>query len=215
MNRADGNWFNFKFLYCCALGVRTTITSRGFDITSVQACVRILITTVPHNFRKLDSELHLESKLMNEAWQAIRHSRWFEENAHNSTIKVLIRILRDMRQRYCGFQSLATWMLDLLAHYATLNNPTRQALPVNVAFRRTLSLMAGGMYLPGYAGTNIRGHSLTYEEEDAATSTAQTLLRILSHGGYKYVLGLEIPPNGNNKKSLVVKIGKNFKNELY
>jgi len=140
---------------------------------------------------------------MNEAWQAIRHSRWFEENAHNSTIKVLIRILRDMRQRYPGFQPLSTWMLDLLAHYATMNNPNRQALPVNVAFRRTISLMSGGMYLPGYAGTAMRGHNLAYEEQDIATSTAQTLLRVLGNGGYKYVLGLETPHNGLKKNIII------------
>lgn len=118
-------------------------------------------------------------------------SRWFEETCHNSTVKVLIRILRDMRQRYSGLQALSTWLLDILAHFAVMNNPNRQALSINVAFRRALALMAAGMYLPGYAGTHMRGHSLTYEEQDTATATAQMLLRVLAQGGYKVVLGLE------------------------
>jgi len=169
---------------------RSSVTDRGFDISSLQATVRVFVTTVPPNFRKLE-EIHLKAEVMNEAWQAIRHSRWFEENAHNSTIKVLIRILRDIRQRFVGFQPIPTWMLDLLAHYATMNNPTRQALPVNLAFRRSLALISGGLYLPGYSGANIRGHGMTAEQQDAATSTAQTLVRILGLGGFKQVLGLE------------------------
>lgn len=119
------------------------------------------------------------------------HSRWFEENVHNSTVKVLMRLLRDMRQRFPSLEPLAPWMLDLLAHYAIMNNPSRQALPVNVAFRRTLSLMSAGMYLPGYVGTAMRGHTLTYEQQDMVTAAGQTLVRILSAGGYKVILGLE------------------------
>ncbi|CAL8107240.1 unnamed protein product [Orchesella dallaii] len=173
--------------------VRATVTTRGFDLSNVQATVRVLITTVPHNIRKLDADIHLDAKIVNEHWQAIRHSRWFEENCHNSTVKVLIRILRDMRQRYPSFQPISTWMLDLLAHYAVMNNPgpNRQALPINVAFRRTIALMATGMYLPGYAGTSMRGHNLTYEEQDLATAASQTLLRVLAQGGYRVILGLD------------------------
>lgn len=50
-------------------------------------------------------------------------SRWFEENAHHSTIKVLIRLLRDLRGRFEGFEPLSPWMLDLLVSSSLCSHP--------------------------------------------------------------------------------------------
>uniref|UniRef100_A0A8D8D185 Interleukin enhancer-binding factor 2 homolog n=1 Tax=Culex pipiens TaxID=7175 RepID=A0A8D8D185_CULPI len=172
-------------------------TDKCFEISNSLAKVRCLIATVPQNVRKLDAEKHLEFKVVQSHLASIRHARWFEENAHHSTIKVLIRILKDLAHRFDGFGPLNPWICDLLAHSAIMNNPSRQALPVNAAFRRIFQLLASGLFVPGSAGItdpcevgHIRVHtSMSLVQQDECCMTAQTLVRVLGHGGYKHILG--------------------------
>lgn len=179
--------------------LKFTLNEEGFDVSSNAAVVKILIATVVPNLRKLEPDLHLDAQIMHNHHAAIRHSRWMEENAHHSSIKVLIRLLRDLRNRFEGLQPLTQWQIDLLAHSSIMNNPTRQTLPINVAFRRVLQLLSAGLFLPGSAGItdpcesgSIRVHtSLSLENQDLICLTAQTILRILAHGGYKKLLSLD------------------------
>lgn len=48
---------------------------RGIEISNSLACVRVMITTIHQNLRKLDSEIHLDQKIMMSHLAAIRHSR--------------------------------------------------------------------------------------------------------------------------------------------
>ncbi|XP_055541843.1 interleukin enhancer-binding factor 2 homolog [Wyeomyia smithii] len=168
-----------------------------FEISNSLAKVRCLIATLPQNIRKLDAEKHIDFKVVQSHLASIRHARWFEENAHHSSIKVLIRILKDLASRFDGFAPLNPWICDLLAHSAIMNNPSRQALPVNLAFRRIFQLLASGLFVPGSAGItdpcevgHIRVHtSMSLVQQDECCMTAQTLVRVLAHGGYKHILG--------------------------
>ena len=172
---------------------------KGFELSNTEATARLMITTIPPNLKKLDPALHLDCKLLQAAHACIRHSRWFEENSQQPTIKTLIRLLHDLRKRFSGLAPLNPWMLDLLAHYAILNNPNRTALPLTASYRRVLQLLSAGFFCPGSAGIadpceggNVRVHTMmSLEEQDMTCLTAQTLLRVLSHGGYKQVLGIE------------------------
>nr|QBH73935.1 interleukin enhancer binding factor [Essigella californica] len=172
--------------------------STGFDVISSQGTVRILISTISTNLKKLTSGLHLDSNAMKLHMGAIRHSRWFDDNASHSSNKMLVRLLKDLRNRFSGLKCLNPWMIDLLAHRSLLNN--KQTLPIQIAYRRVIQLLAGGLFLPGSAGIidpcesgNIRIQTLlSLEQQDLLCMTAQHLVRVMAHGGFIAVL------NGND-----------------
>jgi interleukin enhancer-binding factor 2 len=188
--------------------ITVQMTEKGFDIFNWQARICILITTLPTtNIRKVENA-EMQKHLINNL-SAIRHIRFFEENS-NSSVKVLIRILRDVANRFEALSVMNPWMIDLLANFAILSNSNRQALSLNAAFRRVFQLLASGFFLPGSSGLldpceniPLRIHTcLTLEQQDNLCMTAQTLLRILCHNGYKVILGIDKKENLINEMSV-------------
>lgn len=49
------------------------VTEQGFDLRAPDAVVRVLVTTVHQNLRKLDPELHMDYKILQRHLAAIRH----------------------------------------------------------------------------------------------------------------------------------------------
>lgn len=179
----------------------TQANEGGFNTTSTEgALVRVLVTTLPKNLFNVDPEKHVDVKLLEGALATIRHARWFEENASHTTVRVLVRLLKDLKKRFSGLAALTPWLIDLLAFKsATVPSNTRDPLPISVAFRRSLQLLAAGCFLPGSLGVvdpcesgQVRAHSvLGLEDQDLLCSTAQTLLRTLAHGAYNEILCCE------------------------
>jgi len=177
----------------------TQANEGGFNTTSTErALVRVLVTTLPKNLFEIDAEKHVDAKLLEGALATIRHARWFEENASHTTIRFLIRLLKDLKKRFTGLAGLTPWLIDLLA-FKSATGPNGSNLPITAAFRRALQLLAAGCFLPGSVGIldpcetgQVRAHSvLGLEEQDLLCMTSQTLLRTLAHGAYNEILGGE------------------------
>ncbi|CAF0811230.1 unnamed protein product [Brachionus calyciflorus] len=187
--------------------LQLSLNESGFEILSpaliavsaVDVAVQVLVTTQQQNIRKLEPDLHLDAKICQLSLNSVKHARWFEENASHSTIKVLIRVLKDVKNRFDGLSPLNPWIIDLLSQYAVMNNPKREPLSLVVAFKRVFQLISAGFFLPGSAGiidpcegALVRVHTtMNLEQQDMVCFTCQTLLRVLSHGGYRQILGLE------------------------
>jgi len=182
----------------------TQANEGGFNTTSNEgALVRVLVTTLPKNLFEVDPEKHVDVKLLEGALATIRHARWFEENASHTNVRVLVRILKQLKKRFPGLAGLTPWLIDLLSYNsATLPSNSRDPLSINVAFRRSLQLLSSGIFLPGAVGVidpcesgHVRSHSvLGLEEQDLLCLTAQTLLRCLAHGAVNEILGIDGQP---------------------
>ncbi|XKL59340.1 hypothetical protein PGB90_000356 [Kerria lacca] len=167
------------------------LNENGFVIKGALGSVRIRIATVPSNYSKLDPNVHLPLKTLENHAAAVKHVRWFEENAQNETIKNTVRLLRDLKLRFEGLGVLSPWMIDLLSFHVIMNNPKKEILTESAAYRRALQLLAAGLFLIGSAGiadpcdnNKWLHNAMPYEQQDLLCLTAQNLIRVLAHGGY-------------------------------
>jgi len=164
----------------------------GFELSKDGLQVEILIGTIGGNLRFCKRDVHIEGNYLHSAICAIRHAKWFQQNASHQNVVMMVKLIKDLSNRFEGFKSLTTWIIDLLAHHCVMRNPTNQPLSLFQAFKRFLRLLSAGFFLPGSAGIvdpcengHVRVHTfLTLEQQDQICFTAQTLLRIVSHGGF-------------------------------
>ncbi|CAF3273197.1 unnamed protein product [Rotaria socialis] len=180
-------------------------TNDGLSLDNGTMAVHLLLTTLPANWHSLDPTIHLDRAMCKRNFNAIKHAKWVDEVCIHPSIKVLVRLLKDLRQRFRGLEPLNPWLINLLAHHCVTNNNSTEQLPPSYAFKRALQLLSSGLFLPGFNGlydpfSDANMHSsrsyttMTLEEQDRLCYTSQTLLRALAIHP-KYVLGIEHGPD--------------------
>lgn len=180
-------------------------TDYGLSLENGTMAVHLLLTTLPVNWHSLDPTIHLDRAICKRNFNAIKHTKWVDEVCIHPSNKLLVRLLKDLRQRFHGLEPLNPWLINLLAHHCVTNTNSTEQLPPSYALKRALQLLSSGLFLPGSNGlydpfgdTNInssRSQSyMTLEEQDRLCYTSQTLLRALAIHP-KYVLGLENGPD--------------------
>lgn len=189
----------------------------GFDIMIGDKTVAVWLTIPFERLPELCPGTHISPELCQLAQRAIKHTQWYastvqDSDTDTSDAPFVTRVFRDMIQRYPGFQSLNKWVSDLLVAHCIMNNPRIEEtgkLSSAKVMRRLLQLLASGIFLPhsvGLSDPTEQGYRVhqdwSQSDMDAVCYTAQTILRIWSHGGHGAVLGLEQKPNLTNEMSV-------------
>jgi interleukin enhancer-binding factor 2 len=118
----------------------------GCEIAGTQAVVRLLLTVPSDQLDNLDPNIHCDPSIIIQNLAALRHAHWFDEHSQ-PTLKILIRLIKDIKLRCTGLASLDIWTIELLSHYCLTCTPTRDPLPLSLAFRRFWQLISSGFLL--------------------------------------------------------------------
>ncbi|XP_032452730.1 zinc finger RNA-binding protein isoform X4 [Nasonia vitripennis] len=137
-----------------------------------------------------------------EALAALRHAKWFQARATSlQSCVMVIRIMRDLCNRVPTWGPLNPWALELLTEkvLSTAGVP----LSPGAALRRLLECVAGGILLPGSPGLSDPCEkdpvdaigSMTAQQREDITASAQHALRLVAFRQIHKVLGMEqLPP---------------------
>lgn len=109
--------------------------------------IRLLAAIPSDQLSQLDPGLHIKASAIEQNLAALRHALWFDEHAGQPAIKILIRLIKDVKQRCTGMAAFDVWTLELLCHYCVTCTPDRNPLPLSLAFRRFFQLLSSGFLL--------------------------------------------------------------------
>ncbi|XP_054549029.1 zinc finger RNA-binding protein 2 [Talpa occidentalis] len=129
---------------------------------------------------------------------ALRHAKWFQARASSlQPCVIVIRLLRDLCQRVPTWGALPDWALELLVE-KVLSSATGPLSPGD-AVRRVLECVASGTLLtdgPGLQDPCERDQmdalgSMTLQEREDITASAQHALRMLAFRQIHKILGMD------------------------
>ncbi|XP_072577870.1 zinc finger RNA-binding protein 2 isoform X11 [Vulpes vulpes] len=133
---------------------------------------------------------------------ALRHAKWFQARASGlQSCVIVLRVLRDLCQRVPIWGALPDWALELLVEKA-LSSACGRLSPGD-GMRRVLECVASGTLLPDGPGLQDPCErdqrdtleSMTPQQREDLTATAQHALRLLAFRQIHTILGMEpLPP---------------------
>uniref|UniRef100_A0A8C0L1A3 Zinc finger RNA binding protein 2 n=1 Tax=Canis lupus dingo TaxID=286419 RepID=A0A8C0L1A3_CANLU len=133
---------------------------------------------------------------------ALRHAKWFQARASGlQSCVIVLRVLRDLCQRVPTWGALPDWALELLVEKA-LSSACGRLNPGD-GLRRVLECVASGTLLPDGPGLQDPCErdqrdtleSMTPQQREDLTATAQHALRLLAFRQIHTILGMEpLPP---------------------
>ncbi|XP_070321074.1 zinc finger RNA-binding protein 2 isoform X2 [Odocoileus virginianus] len=137
-----------------------------------------------------------------QALAALRHAKWFQARASGlQPCVIVIRVFRDLCQRVPTWGALPDWAMELLVEKAL--SSTKGPLSPGDAVRRVLECVASGTLLtdgPGLQDPCERDQmdalgSMTLQEREDITASAQHALRMLAFRQIHKILGIDpLPP---------------------
>ncbi|XP_067666899.1 zinc finger RNA-binding protein-like isoform X3 [Haliotis asinina] len=137
-----------------------------------------------------------------DALAALRHAKWFQARANGlQSCVVVIRILRDLCQRVPTWTPLSEWAMELLVEKC-VGSGGIQMSPGD-ALRRVFECISSGILLPGGPGLYDpcekeafdAAQSLTNQQREEITASAQHALRLIAFRQIHKVLGMDpLPP---------------------
>ncbi|XP_033750021.1 zinc finger RNA-binding protein-like isoform X2 [Pecten maximus] len=136
-----------------------------------------------------------------DALAALRHAKWFQARANGlQSCVVVIRILRDLCQRVPTWTPLNEWAMELLVEKCVSSGGAKMS--PGDALRRVFECLASGLLLPGGPGLYDpcekdpadAAASLTPQEREDITASAQHALRLIAFRQIHKVLGMDQLP---------------------
>lgn len=143
-----------------------------------------------------------------EALAEVRHAKWFQAcaNVIPSCI-IVIRIIREMKQRVREWQVLNDWTLELVVEKALRTSPV--PLSLGGSLQRVFECISSGMLLPGQNSVmdpcerekaDAAGN-LSNQERENITAAAQNALRLFTFRQPHKVLGIDEIKNSKYSNS--------------
>lgn len=113
---------------------------------SISVC-DLQLQKMNHKFNT--KQMTVDKLLLNRRNQSIKHVCWLRQKCSKETL-ILIRLFKDIRRRFKGFEHFNPWMMEVLLHYCSMvPNNLSSVVQLNDAFLRAFQLLSAGILLPG------------------------------------------------------------------